>query len=50
MISTGTLMLGKSLLTAGVALGFCFWQLRELKRLKQRDQQATREKRKGEEE
>ena len=32
MISTGTLMLGKALLTAGAALGFCFWQLWVLRR------------------
>lgn len=32
MISTGTLMLGKALLTASAALGFCFWQLWALRR------------------
>jgi hypothetical protein len=34
MISTATLMLGKSLLSAGVALGFCYSQLRALKRMR----------------
>jgi hypothetical protein len=34
MISTGTLMLGKALLTAGAILGFCIWQLALLRRMR----------------
>jgi len=34
MISTGTLMLGKALLTASALLGFCIWQLLTLRRLR----------------
>jgi hypothetical protein len=34
MISTGTLMLGKALLTATALLGFGFWQLATLRRLR----------------
>ena len=41
MISTGTLMLGKALLTAAALLGFCIWQLRTLRRLR-REREAAR--------
>lgn len=41
MISTGTLMAGKAILTASAVLGFCFLQLRALRRMKERDE-ATR--------
>ena len=41
MISTGTLMLGKALLTAGAILGFCVWQLLALRRLR-RQREAAR--------
>jgi cytochrome oxidase assembly protein ShyY1 len=34
VISTGTLMLGKALLTAAALLGFGFWQLHQLRRLR----------------
>ena len=34
MISTGTLMLLKALLTASVLLGLCIWQLLVLRRLR----------------
>lgn len=43
MISTGTLMLGKALLTASAALGFCFWQLWILRRDKRRCQEERRD-------
>jgi hypothetical protein len=45
MISTGTLMLGKALLTAGAVLGFCVWQLALLRRMrKAREQERQRER------
>jgi uncharacterized protein HemX len=34
VISTGTLMLGKALLTAAALLGFGVWQLHQLRRLR----------------
>jgi hypothetical protein len=37
MISTGTLMLGKALLTAGAIMGFLLWQLRVLRRMREED-------------
>jgi hypothetical protein len=37
MISTGTLMLGKALLTAGAIMGFLLWQLWVLKKMKRED-------------
>ncbi|MBK1645437.1 hypothetical protein CKO25_12435 [Thiocapsa imhoffii] len=37
MISTGTLMLGKALLTAGAIMGFLLWQLHVLRRMKRED-------------
>lgn len=40
MISTESLMAGKALLTAAALLGFCVWQLRSLRRMKQRDAAA----------
>jgi hypothetical protein len=43
MISTGTLMLGKALLTAAALLGFGFWQLATLRRL--RREREAREQR-----
>lgn len=47
MISTGTLMLSKALLTAAALLGFGFWQLAALRRLRrereQRDENARPE-------
>lgn len=42
MISTGTLMLGKALLTAGAMLGFCIWQLALLRRMR-KSREAERE-------
>lgn len=39
MISTGTLMLAKALLTAAALLGFGFWQLRQLRRLRRQREQ-----------
>lgn len=39
MISTGTLMLGKALLTAAALLGFGFWQLAALRRLRREREQ-----------
>ncbi|MCG6898126.1 MAG: hypothetical protein LJE61_01315 [Thiocapsa sp.] len=38
MISTGTLMLGKALLTAGAIMGFLLWQLRVLRKMKREDE------------
>jgi hypothetical protein len=38
MISTGTLMLGKALLTAGAIMGFLLWQLWVLRRMKRDDE------------
>jgi hypothetical protein len=38
MISTGTLMLGKALLTAGAIMGFLLWQLWVLRRMKREDE------------
>lgn len=40
MISTESLMAGKALLTAAALLGFCVWQLRSLRRMKQQDAAA----------
>jgi hypothetical protein len=42
MISTGTLMVGKALLTATVLSGFGVFQLVALKRMKRRDEEAKR--------
>lgn len=39
MISTATLMLGKALLTAAALLGFGFWQLAALRRLRREREQ-----------
>lgn len=36
-------MLGKALLTASAALGFCFWQLWVLRRDKQRRESESRD-------
>ncbi|NEV60582.1 hypothetical protein [Thiorhodococcus minor] len=44
MISTGTLMLGKALLTASAALGLCFWQLWVLRRDKRRRESDSRDR------
>jgi hypothetical protein len=41
MISTGTLMLLKALLTASVLLGLCAWQLLVLRRLR-REREARK--------
>lgn len=38
MISTGTLMLGKALLTAGAIMGFLIWQLRALHKMRRADE------------
>ena len=43
MISTGTLMLGKALLTAGAALGFCIWQLALLRRMRKAREQKRQQ-------
>jgi hypothetical protein len=42
MISTGTLMLGKALLTAAALLGFCVWQLAALRRLRREREERNR--------
>jgi hypothetical protein len=42
MIETGTLMLGKGILTASVLLGFGFSQLRALRRMKAHDEAQRR--------
>jgi hypothetical protein len=41
MISTGTLMLGKALLTAGAIMGFLLWQLWVLRKMKREDEART---------
>ncbi|WP_462322954.1 hypothetical protein [Halochromatium sp.] len=43
MISTGTLMLGKALLTAAALLGFGFWQLAALRRLRRERERREKE-------
>jgi hypothetical protein len=47
MISTGTLMLGKALLTAGAIMGFLLWQLWVLRKMKREDEARKAAERKS---